>query len=104
MALGFGCSCGSFLFGGTELFKHTVIDKIKEIFHIRVESESAFQCVGLRMEQHYNYITLDQIEYISKSDHYHCRMAVNERCIWDRIGVYKFACCSGTIELGCNPD
>ena len=55
-----------FLFGGTELFKHTVIDKIKEIFDIRLESESVFQYVGLRIEQHNNYITLDQIEYILK--------------------------------------
>ena len=48
------------------MFKHTVIDKIKEIFDIRLESESVFQYVGLWMEQHNNYIMLDQIEYISK--------------------------------------
>ena len=48
------------------MFKHTVTNKIKEIFDIRVESESVFQYVGLRMEQHNNYITLDQIEYISR--------------------------------------
>ena len=31
-----------------------------------MENESVFQYVGLRMEQHNNYITLDRIEYISK--------------------------------------
>ena len=96
-----------FLFGGTELFKHTVIDKPKEIFDIRVESESVFQYVGSRMEQHNSYITLDQIEYISKVSPITItaeRRSMKDAFVTEEERTSLRAVVGQYIELGCNPD